>query len=240
MATSKPSVLRRQKRERTIRRSIRSATAGEAIGPITKDCEIYGLTGGQFSLVDVIVHCLEHTGPAHVVVSTWTAASADIDFAMGLMANKSITTLRFVVDRSFPTRQPAYCTALRQRFGDDAVRVTETHAKFVVIHNDEWKVVIRTSMNINHNRRLENFEISEDPVLAEHLLSFVDELFERHESGAQFQKKAGQNLKDFLDMTKTGPTPTEPAACSPTYFDDSPTGRDLRRVGWSTRKGSLQ
>jgi len=58
--------------------------AAAALGRITPGCEIYALTKGAFSLVDVLVHCLDATGPADVVVSTWTAAGADISFAFDL------------------------------------------------------------------------------------------------------------------------------------------------------------
>lgn len=77
---------------------------------------------GKFSLVDVIEHLLATTGPADLVVSTWTAAGADIGFANRLLADGRIRSLRFVVDYSFQSRQPAYCAALREAFGDDAIR----------------------------------------------------------------------------------------------------------------------
>lgn len=84
---------------------------------------------------------------------------------------------RWLVDFSFPSRQPAYCDILRERFGDDAIRATANHAKFVMIRNAEWNVVIRTSMNLNLNRRLESYEISDDRDLADWLEVVVREAF---------------------------------------------------------------
>jgi hypothetical protein len=118
-------------------------TVAEAVGPIEPGCEIYGLSKGQFSLIDLVEHVLGFTGPAEVVVSTWTAAGSDIDFAFRLLKNGAIQSLRFLVDISFPSRQPAYCAALRETFGDDCIRVTKNHAKFVLLRNAQWNVTIR-------------------------------------------------------------------------------------------------
>lgn len=40
--------------------------AAQAIGSLENGCEIFGLTKGQFSISDVIQHCLTETGPATV------------------------------------------------------------------------------------------------------------------------------------------------------------------------------
>lgn len=77
----KPMIVHREKKKRSIQRSIKRLYAVDGLGKIYKNCEIFGLTGGQFSLVDIISHCLETTGPADVVISTWSAANADINFA---------------------------------------------------------------------------------------------------------------------------------------------------------------
>ena len=91
---------------RVIRKGVAARVASEAIGQIEHGCEIFGLNKGQFSLIDIIEHCLNATGPADVLISTWTAAGADLGFANALMTSGAIRDLRFVVDFSFPTRQP--------------------------------------------------------------------------------------------------------------------------------------
>ncbi len=175
-----PETLKRTRdclKGRIVRRTLTAQNVAEAVGPIEHGCELYGLTKGSWSLIDLIEHVLAATGPADVTLSTWTAANADIGFARRLLVNGAIKSLRFVVDFSFPSRQPAYCAALREAFGDDAIRITKNHAKFVLIRNAEWNVVLRTSMNLNENRRLESWELSDCPQIAEWLQEVVDELF---------------------------------------------------------------
>jgi len=172
------STISRTGRRRTVRRTINAADAAAAVGPITPGCEIYGLTKGQFSLVELIGHVLDTTGPADVTVSTWTAAGADLAHIRTLLDNGNIKSARWLVDYSFPNRQPGYCKILRDRFGDDSIRATANHAKFVLVRNEKWDVVVRTSMNLNLNRRLESWEISDDRDMADWLETVIAAAFD--------------------------------------------------------------
>ena len=165
-----------QKREREIR-AAKQGNARDAIGELRRGHEVYILTFGQFSMVDAITTILEQTGPAHVAISTWTAADAHLEKAAALLEGADILSMRWLVDRSFLTRQPEYCEKMRHLFGDNCIRTLRTHAKFVVITNDQWNIAIRTSMNLNENPRLESIEISDDADLAAFMLSVVDDVF---------------------------------------------------------------
>lgn len=233
-----PQVIRRTRdtlRGREVRRELTARTAAGALGAIEPGCEIYCLTMGKFSLVDVIEHVLAATGPADVVVSTWTAAAADVGFANRLLVDGRLRSLRFVVDYSFPFRQPAYCAALREAFGDESIRATKNHAKFVLVRNAEWNVVIRTSMNLNECRRLESLEISEDAELAGWLADVVDRLFAAESGTESLERGAGEHLERFGlawdDDDAGGATADERSR----FFGDGPTAVDLRRQGLHRR-----
>ncbi len=164
-------------------RFAKSLSAAEAIGDLKPQQDVYILTFGQFSLVDALVHVLEQTGPANVDLSTWTAADAHLEKTKALMDSADILRFRMIVDRSFETRQPEYVYHMRKLFGMSCIRAVRTHAKFFVVSNDKWKVVARTSMNLNENPRLENIELSTDPGLSDFLTSIVDEIFEEIPEG---------------------------------------------------------
>lgn len=157
--------------------------ARDALADFGRGMETYCLTFGQFSLMDAVEAILEKTGPADVALSTWTAGAADLSRSAESLRNGNIRSLRLVVDCSFGQRQPGYLAQVRDLFGDDAIRSTRTHAKFVVITNDEWNVAVRTSMNLNENPRLEHIEVSDDPGLAGFLLRIVDEIFAEEKPG---------------------------------------------------------
>lgn len=168
------------------RRQIRlakTATAAEAIGQLEQGLELYVLTFGQFSISHALLHLLGQTGPAEMAIATWTAARADLTAAHRLLASKEITRLRWIVDRSFANRQPDYCRQLLELFGADCIRAGKSHAKFVLVRNARWNLVVRTSMNLNENPRLENLEISDHAALSEFMWAVVDEIFRDEEPG---------------------------------------------------------
>ena len=173
-------------KNREIRHLLANENAYTAVGEIYEGMEIYGLSKGQFSIINIIENILRQTGKADVIISTWTAANAEIKKAEQFLKNGNINKLHFIVDRSFPTRQPKYFKMFTDTFGD-IVSLTNSHAKFVIIKNDKWNIVVRTSMNLNENKRLENFEISDDKVLVDYLLMICDDIISKEFNFKEFE-----------------------------------------------------
>jgi len=166
------------------------------IGDLSKNTEIFGITKGQFSIIDIIEYVLNHTGKANVMIATWTAAQADIKKAFEFLQSDKIQDIKFIVDRGFVNRQKEYCNELIEKFGDDSIRFLRIHAKFIVIQNDEYNFVIRTSMNLNENKRFENFEITEDLEFCEYFKDFFNITF----NSVQKNDFSGNiNVVDALD-----------------------------------------
>lgn len=161
--------------------------ARQAVGNIYHWMEIFCLSKWQFSIINIIEEILKQTWTADVLISTWTAADAEIRKAETFLENSLINKLHFIVDRSFETRQPRYFQLLQEKFGD-IVSTTNSHAKFVTISNDNWKIVVRTSMNLNENKRLENVEISDDLNLFEYLAMVSSDILKTEYSYFNFQK----------------------------------------------------
>lgn len=171
-----------RKKYRDIRDLRRRETAAEAVAGLSLDGrETFGLTRGQFSLIDLIESALAITGPAELAISTWTAANTDISTTLALVASGRITAARWLVDLTFVRRCPQLVARIRDTFGGNAIRVTRNHAKFCVITNDKWQVVLRTSMNLNHNPRLEDFTIAHDPELAAFLLTAINDIWAKQD-----------------------------------------------------------
>ena len=181
-----------RERYRDIRDARKKRTAAEAVAGLDLDGrEIYGLTRGQFSFIDVIEAILATTGPARLEVCTWTATGPHIARAVAALQDGRITAGRWLVDLSFTRRCPQEAAAIRAAFGADSVRVTKTHAKFAVIHNDRWRVACRTSMNLNVNPRMEHFTVAHDPELADFLLTAMDDCWQ-----TQARTLAGRRVRD--------------------------------------------
>ena len=164
---------------REFRHGTRGESARRCIGDISKGCDIFGLTKGDFSMIDILRHIAAQIGPCRIDIGTWTAAAADIKQAEAMLNDRNIIAMRWLVDRSFPARQGAYFRSLLQKFGQDSVRLARFHAKFILLENDEYTVAVRTSMNLNENKRIEFYEISEGSPISDYLRQIVDYHFER-------------------------------------------------------------
>lgn len=163
--------------KKEIRDLRRKQTAKEAMEGFEKGLEIFGFTKGQFSLCDLLAAILDKTGKSELVISTWTAAHTDITNMIDLINSGKITKTKWLVDISLQRRAPALTKAIRDRFGDDAIRIAKNHAKFMLIGNKDWKVVIRTSMNLNYNPRFEDFTVAHDPDLYDFMKQIIDEIW---------------------------------------------------------------
>lgn len=181
------------------RRKVGRKFAGDTARELLKQAE-FGrgreaifLTGGQFSSVDWIDALLDYTGEANATIATWTAASADLDRVDKWIGTARLKTCSWIVDRSFPNRQPAICDGFRKRFGDDSIRVFATHAKFSLIWNDEgWRIVALTSANLNLNARTEMFHAADDPDLFAQFSEMVDDIFGSQKAGEGFEDNHGK------------------------------------------------
>ena len=152
------------------------ANARDTIAGFEQGTDIVGLTYGQFSLLDLIEATLEVTGPADVTISTWSAGFYDVDAAVRFRDNGLLTSCRFLMDSS-AKRGQATPGDVAELFGQDSIRTSRSHAKFVLIGNGDWKVVITSSMNLNLNPRLEQFEMTDDPDRYAFFMGFVQSVW---------------------------------------------------------------
>jgi hypothetical protein len=150
----------------------RRQNAVEAVKDLDHEYEIFGFTKGQFSLLDLMKAVLQRTGPADVSLSTWTASRQEAIELTAMKTAGTIRSMRWLVDLTFVRRDPEAAHAIRQAFGVEAIRVANCHSKFCLFGNDSWRLVLRTSMNLNMNPRTEDYTLSNDP----HLYAFIEDM----------------------------------------------------------------
>jgi|SRR5580765_2383778 len=150
--------------KRAVRRRARAletfGSAAEAIGRITAETNLFLVTRGQFSMIDMVRHVLADLGPAAVSLWTWAIADYEVEVLGGLMADQNLTTARLILDRSAEHRNGPIVRHWRERFGDDTVRVCKNHAKIARVWTADRRVLIRGSMNLNFNPRFENADLT--------------------------------------------------------------------------------
>lgn len=205
--------------KRTVHRAFNAPSAAAVLreaefGP---GREVFGFNGGQFSSVDLIEALVDVVGGGDLTIATWTAAAADLNHVAAFIKRGRLRRVCWIVDRSFKTRQPALCAMLRESFGDEAIRVAETHAKFALLSGGDWRIVVQTSMNLNMNRRIESFWVADDPELFEGYAALVADVFKLQPAGAGFDNHAAaaKVLDGLREQERQG-----------TFFDVKP-GRSI-------------
>ncbi|MAU40984.1 MAG: hypothetical protein CMF31_05110 [Kordiimonas sp.] len=187
-----------KKRQR--QRFFNGETAFAAISEWDKNLEVFGFTKGQFSMVDLLEAVLQKTGPADVVISTWTAASADLSRVESFINKGRMSSALWLVDHSFKSRQPVFCQQLQDTFGADCIRTIATHAKFVLLKNSDWSVVMQTSMNLNQNKRIENFCIADDKELYALFDGLVRDIFDLQPAGVGFDGNGSRRARELDEL----------------------------------------
>jgi hypothetical protein len=185
-----PATLRhmRSAATRKLRDMRRTESATKALEGFDRETEIFGFTKGQFSLLNLIQALFAISGPAHLSLSTWTAASHEIESLQAMAARGTITGLRCLIDFSMARREPAMTAQMREKLGRDNIRVAQTHSKFAIFQNALWKIVLRSSMNLNMNPRNEDFTVAHDPPLATFLNDILDEIWAKQRAEVADQK----------------------------------------------------
>ena len=144
-------------------KAIRKEKAEELLEGFGAGEDIYILTRGHCSMIELIETILDRTGPADVHLSTWTAGLPEIDEFDAFLQSGKILSCHWLFDLSFKSRRPACFARVAQVFGADRIRQCWNHAKVTLIGNDAHKVTILSTANLNINLRLEYYLIRESP-----------------------------------------------------------------------------
>lgn len=182
----------------------------ERFGP---SCHIVGMTMGQFSLIDLIHGVLKRTGPAELYIATWSAGIKDAYQVRWMLDTDLITGIRLLTDHSYVGRQKRYAASIEELFGPENIRTSEMHAKFVVIKNAEWSVVILSSMNLNANRTCEVFTIYEDSEMCAFFERFMAHHFDNLKAGWERSSTVVREcVERFIESEKVAPKRVAPPA----------------------------
>lgn len=166
---------------------------------IEKDHRVAGFTDGTFSLIDILYHILKKVGKSKVVIVTWSAGIKDANNVRWMMDNDLIEDIKIIIDMSFEKRKKSYAVEIDKLFGEENIRISRMHAKLILIENEYYNIVVNTSMNLNANKTIESFEITEDKTYFNFYKKFCDAHINDLDKGykASF-KSVNQIIKDFF------------------------------------------
>ena len=142
-----------------------------------KGTTVCGFNKGQFSSIDILSAVLSFTGTADVVIGTWSLGKNEAAKVAELVGAKLISDVKWIVDGTMLTLHGDVFKCLLSLFDSKKIKVLKTHAKFFLIKNKDWHVVVETSMNLNKNTRLESFSVTEDRRFYDSYEALVEDVF---------------------------------------------------------------
>ena len=127
------------------------------IGEISRTKDIHFVTWGKWSMPDLLFYILKQTGPAHLLISTWSIANDAMEKLILRYRKKEVLSCSFLLDPRVRARDPKPLQLAERNF---TCRLVACHAKVTVLWNQEWKLTIYGSANFTYNPRIERGIIS--------------------------------------------------------------------------------
>jgi hypothetical protein len=122
------------------------------IGQLQNDRAIHFVTSGKFSMHDLLLYTLNQTGPAEVLISTWSISEIAIRQIVQKHTEGIIKSIRFLIDPRIKVRNPKPLQMLAANFD---YKLKACHAKVTLIGNESWNISIIGSANLTNNPRIE-------------------------------------------------------------------------------------
>jgi len=148
---------------------------GEAIGAVSLNENIYIMSNGALSNIQLIEFLLNATGPAQLYFSTWSISADAIRAMQAWQDEGRLQSVHAVLDQGIRNRKPEIYQQATAAFKN--LRLCKCHAKVVVIQNDEYQVTIIGSANMTRNPRRETGMIINDKNLADANIKWIMEEF---------------------------------------------------------------
>lgn len=136
----------------------------DALGAVGPGYSIFAITRGQWSLIDAILHLFaSHPGPVRLSLWTWTLVDYELEVLTKLAAQERIESALLVIDLSARNVNSGVLSEWRARFGSESVKFLRSHAKLCTLEftDSGLRYLLRTSANLNHNPRFEQFDATE-------------------------------------------------------------------------------
>lgn len=116
---------------------------------------------GAFNLIQLVTYLLKQTGPAHVLLTSYSIAEDSVNVLHRKVESGEILGIRFIIDNRVKSMSPKPFDVLARSF-PNCYRCRSIHAKVALVYNDEWKITVIGSQNATRNPKLERGIIHTD------------------------------------------------------------------------------
>lgn len=157
------------------------------------------VTGGSWNIHDLVTYLIKITGPADLVMATWSVSQKGIDRLITLRKSGQIRSLRMLVDWMVQTTHPGLI-AIAKTYGDKLV-VEDIHAKAFVLQNSAWAISYVGSSNLTTHRKIEAGHLSTSPAVAAFHAGWINSSID---GGKPFGLRNFSNRQDQAEIMLEG------------------------------------
>ena len=126
----------------------------EGLGTLCPGKSKHYYSSGAFNLIQLVLYILRQTGPAHVLLATYSISDRSITTLRNHISHGDILSIRFLIDNRVRSINPKSFDYLLTAFPGQT-RCRTLHAKVALVWNDDWHVSVVGSQNATHNPKLE-------------------------------------------------------------------------------------
>lgn len=119
---------------------------------------------GNFNMMRLLFWILEQTGPARILLSTYSISPKTLQGVMNRREKGIIQDIRFIVDNRVRSLSPKPFALMVSNF---EYRCISIHAKVACIWNEQWHISVVTSQNATDNPKWERGTIFTDQTIFE-------------------------------------------------------------------------
>jgi hypothetical protein len=125
----------------------------ETVGALEPGEMTVYFTGGKWSNHHLLQYLLEKTGPADVLLTTWTITEAPVRVMQQLLEAGTIRSLTMLTDDRIRSRC-AQAWQLMQSL-PATIHLSKCHAKVTAVINEHHGILVVSSQNFTNNPRIE-------------------------------------------------------------------------------------
>lgn len=129
----------------------------EIVSEFRMGIEVHFVSDGAFSIHHLLAYLLKITGTAQVHIVTWTITELPARSLVMLKQDGLINHLSCIIDDRVKTRTPKSFQLLDENC--EKLVQKKCHAKGFLIRNENWSIVVKSSMNFTKNPRIEDGSI---------------------------------------------------------------------------------
>ncbi len=141
------------------------------IAHVEHDSMLSYINKAKFSAHNILLTLLSLTGPAQVYLASWAISEKPVRDILNALADGRITELYCLFDADVRGKNPKAYQLAEHNFKN--MGHAKTHAKVIVIINDNWAVTVSSSQNLSNNMRWEQGTILENRETAEMYITWI-------------------------------------------------------------------